>query len=240
MAELDTQNKDQQGQSDPIARLHKMSTTAGVAAQDYVAINSLAVTAAVLAVATGLAFLGTYFLFIAPAAVGCGLLALRKIANSNGTEGGRPLAWFAIVLSLGLAGVILVKTIATLRVQAKERVQIRQVIAEFGKDIAAGEYEKAYELCDGEFQKKWTLAQFRATWVAYQDPDPLHGYGTFRRMEDNGIISFPAASADRPIAWTQLIITGQTEAFRASSELIKGPDGKWRFSILSKLFETPR
>ena len=46
-----TENKPTQNtpQDDPLASLHRMSTTAGVASSEYVAINLAAVTALVLA-----------------------------------------------------------------------------------------------------------------------------------------------------------------------------------------------
>ena len=47
---------------DPLAKLHKMSTTAGVASQQYVAVNTSAVIAALLGVASALALLpASYF-----------------------------------------------------------------------------------------------------------------------------------------------------------------------------------
>src|ERR1044071_7201619 len=52
MPELEQANQ----QDDPIAALHRMSTTAGVGSQDYVAINNLAIAAALLGLGTALAF----------------------------------------------------------------------------------------------------------------------------------------------------------------------------------------
>src|SRR5438067_1559244 len=82
MAELETQRP----VNDPIAALHKMSTTAGVGTTEYVAINNLAIVAAVLGLVTGLAFFGAPFMLIGVAGILCGIVALKQITDSNGTQ----------------------------------------------------------------------------------------------------------------------------------------------------------
>src|SRR2546429_5411940 len=77
---------------DPLARLHKMSTTAGVASQQYVAINNAAVIAALLGVASALALLTPTLLIVPLAGVVVAIVSWRQISNSNGTETGKPLA----------------------------------------------------------------------------------------------------------------------------------------------------
>ncbi len=241
MSELDIQNKDRQPEQDPIARLHKMSTTAGVAAQDYVAINTLAVTTAVLGVATSLAFLETYFLVIGLAAIACGIMALRKIGDSNGTEGGKALAWAGVLIAVGLAGAIAFNALAKERAQEAERGRIREAISQVGKSIAAGDYDKAYQFFDPSFKQLWKPSQFQGVWQLWQDPDPNRGYGHLAEIVDNGIISFPTASADRPIAWTKLLLHFQNRAERrVSTEFVKGEDGQWRISLLNEMFQEPR
>ena len=81
---------------DPLARLHRMSRTAGLGAQDYVAIN----VAAVLSVLLGL------LLVIPLAGVICGIVALHQIKDSNGTQTGRGIAWTGIALSVLFAAVV--------------------------------------------------------------------------------------------------------------------------------------
>ena len=50
--------------ADPLSKLHKMSTTAGLASQQYVAVNIAAVMAALLGVASGLSVFSPLLLVI--------------------------------------------------------------------------------------------------------------------------------------------------------------------------------
>src|SRR5437867_2385125 len=88
---------------DPMAHLHKMSTTAGVGSQDYVAINNAAIVSVILGLCTALAFLGIPFLIIGAAGIVFGIIALVQIRHSNGTQGGAGLAILGILLSLVIA-----------------------------------------------------------------------------------------------------------------------------------------
>src|SRR3954466_13908623 len=90
--------------ADPIAHLHKMSTTAGVGSQDYVAINNSAIISVILGMCTALAFLGIPFLVVGAAGIVFGIIALVQIRNSKLTRGGTGLAILGILLSLAIAG----------------------------------------------------------------------------------------------------------------------------------------
>src|SRR3954452_7526304 len=76
-----------------LAHLHKMSTTAGVTNLDYVAVSPLAVAAVLIGVLSLLSFFGPMFLIVPAAGVLVAILALRQIADSSGTQTGRPMAW---------------------------------------------------------------------------------------------------------------------------------------------------
>src|SRR5437762_797964 len=89
---------------DPMTRLYKMSTTAGVGSQDYVAINNAAIVSVILGLCTALAFLGIPFLIVGAAGIVFGIIAIAQIRHSNGTQGGIGLAVLGILLSLALAG----------------------------------------------------------------------------------------------------------------------------------------
>src|SRR2546423_11699825 len=86
--------------NDPLAKLHRMSTTAGVASQQYVAVNTTAVIAALLGVASGLTLFSQLMLVIPVAGIVCAIVAWRQINGSNGTETGKPLAIAVLLLSL--------------------------------------------------------------------------------------------------------------------------------------------
>src|SRR5436309_9385705 len=85
---------------DPLSHLHKMSTTAGLGSTDYVAVNGIAVTTIFMGLASSLALLDITLLAIPVATVVLAIVALRQIANSNGTQTGRALAWGGMVLAM--------------------------------------------------------------------------------------------------------------------------------------------
>src|SRR5438105_4379840 len=87
---------------DPIAHLHKMSTTAGLGSGDYVAVNPVAVFAALVGLASTLALADNVLLFIPLVGVVLAVLALWQIAHSNGTQTGRGIAWLGMILSLAM------------------------------------------------------------------------------------------------------------------------------------------
>src|SRR2546423_11097563 len=93
------------GAPDPLASLHKMSTTAGLGTTDYVAINLLAVTAAVLGAASALVVMSDYFFVIPCAAIICAIIAIRQISGSAGTQTGRGIALAGALLAIGCSAV---------------------------------------------------------------------------------------------------------------------------------------
>src|SRR3954471_19886402 len=90
--------------ADPLAGLHKMSTTAGVTNLDYVAVNQTAIAAVLLGLLSAVSFFGHLLLVIPIVGVIFAVVALRQIGNSNGTQTGRGLALLALLLCLGLGG----------------------------------------------------------------------------------------------------------------------------------------
>src|SRR3954468_1363531 len=104
MPELERPSQPASQPDDPIAHLHKMSTTAGVGSQDYVAINNAAIVSVILGLCTALAFLGIPFLIVGAAGIVFGVIAIVQIRHSNGTQGGLGLAILGILLSLAIAG----------------------------------------------------------------------------------------------------------------------------------------
>jgi len=222
---------------DPIAALHKMSTTAGLATQEYVAINSFAVVSVAAGVATGLAFLGALFLIVGVAAMICGVFALRKIRGSNGTQTGAGLAWLGIALAVLISGAVLANDYRVRRSEAAEVVLVNRVIEQMGKCIMAGDHPGAYTLFDPDFQKKWSLDQFRQLWIRQQDAD--RGFGPLRQMNGNGIVKFAPAVGGLPWAQTQTLIRfGQSPGVRRVTTILqKGRDGLWRVLRMIEIYE---
>src|SRR5437763_244038 len=81
-----------------LASLHKMSTTAGVTNLGYVAVNQTAIVAALLGLASALAFFGWLLLVIPIVGVVFAIVAIRQINDSSGTQTGRGLALLGLAL----------------------------------------------------------------------------------------------------------------------------------------------
>src|SRR5258706_6854951 len=147
MPELDPPKKSPAKHSpDPIAKLHKMSPTAGVGSQDYVAINNAAIVSVILGFATALAFLGLPFLIIGVAGIVSAIIALYQIRHSNGTQGGAGIAIFGMLLSLGVAGSVAASNMLDYFHQRDDQHKIDALIEQLGQHLAPNQYDKALQL----------------------------------------------------------------------------------------------
>ena len=170
---------------DPLAKLHKMSTTAGVASQQYVAINTAAVLAASLGAASALSIFASLLLIIPAAGVIVSIVAWRQIANSNGTETGKPLALIGLALSLLLGGGVLARD---LKEAAHDRANARQMdasVQQLATALKAGNYEAAYRLFTPTFCSRVSREQFEKRWVEVQGPNY---YGPLQSLTWNGVL----------------------------------------------------
>src|SRR3954447_16756129 len=129
MPELEPPTKSDADPS-PIARLHKMSTTAGVGSQDYVAINNSAIVSVILGLCTALAFLGVPFLIVGAAGIVFGIIAIVQIRHSNGTQGGMGLAILGILLSLGIAGSVTAASVIDWQHRKQDEGDINKVLSD--------------------------------------------------------------------------------------------------------------
>jgi hypothetical protein len=165
MAELETPGNE----SDPIERLHKMSTTAGVGSQEYVAVNNFAVFAAVLGVASGLAILALPLLVVPAAAVIFGVWSLVQIGRSNGTQGGRLLASLGIILAVVISGALLFGNWRQKVMYRDQEVRVNAVIAQLGNVLREGKIGEAYALFDDVYRQKVSERVFADRWKAIVD-----------------------------------------------------------------------
>src|ERR1051325_428375 len=217
---------------DPIASLHKMSTTAGVGSQDYVAINNAAIVSVILGLCTALAFLGIPFLVVGAAGIVFGVIAIVQIRHSNGTQGGLGLAILGIVLSLAIAGSVAASNLVEWQHRQQDQAEINKVLNDLGQAIASEQYERAYQLFSPEFQAIFKFQLFRDQLLGYQQY-----FGKFEGMNSNDVFQFQASAEGLPTAQTQTIVrfagpTTQTtqplnrENRRVPTFLYKR-DGKW-------------
>src|SRR5688572_4627060 len=88
------------GKAAGLARLRKMSTTAGVGLGEYRAVNGLAVASLVLGVASWMSWLHPLLFLLPVLALVLGVIAMVQIRGSEGTQSGIVLAGLGILLGL--------------------------------------------------------------------------------------------------------------------------------------------
>jgi hypothetical protein len=167
---------------DPLASLHKMSTTAGVSSQEYVAINIPSIIAPVLGLASLVAVLNPVLLVVPLAAIVTAVAALRQIRESNGTQTGRAFAWIGIALSLAIGGFVFAGAVAKQFQNRADRQAIISKMEELGRLLHGRQYEQAYAMFSPRFQNRINRATFDANWELNQKYPEL---GAISKMEWN-------------------------------------------------------
>src|SRR4051812_11905442 len=146
--------------NDPLRSLHKMSTTAGVGSQEYVAINLAAVWAIVLGLASSMTLLDNVLLVIPVIGIAFAIVAMRQIAGSGGTQTGRGLAWAGLILSAGFASVAIAGQWVQTSGDRADREKVKAVIEQLGRDVKDGNMDAAYGRFSEEFRKRITKERF--------------------------------------------------------------------------------
>ena len=225
---------------DPLASLHKMSTTAGVTSQEYVAINITSVVALLLGLASVLAALAPVLLIVPVAGVVVSLVALSQIRASNGTQTGRGFAWLGVVLSLAIGGFVLARAAVEQSQTRADRDEIVRQIEQLGRHVAARDYEKAYAMFSDRFHARVNRATFDAVWESSQNVPQL---GRITSMQWNQTSIFfetdPASGARAATAFAWV-------TFEKSSEKARHPlvfrktAGQWVIDDATQLFPPER
>lgn len=145
---------DSSAATDHLQKLKKMSTTAGLGSGDYAAISPVAVVALVIGLLGALAFLTDFLLALPAAALICGIVALRQIRHSNGTQTGTALAWGGVILGVGVLGIIMGGRVMTELRNRPAQQQIVSLIDQLDQDFAKRDYRAAYQLFEPGFRKR--------------------------------------------------------------------------------------
>ncbi|HEY8665580.1 MAG TPA: DUF4190 domain-containing protein, partial [Tepidisphaeraceae bacterium] len=169
---------------DHLSHLYKMSRTAGLGTTDYVAINAMSVAAVLLGLASGMALMAPVMLFLPIAGVVAAVIALRQIQSSNGTQGGRSLAWLGLALSILLAGVVGTKQILARVEMRTDQQKIAAKIDELSAEINAGKWDAAYALFAPHFTQRVSKDQFIRTLQSYQHTAL---FGDLKAIRWNGV-----------------------------------------------------
>ncbi len=147
---------------DPVTGLYKMSTTAGVGSQEYVAINVPSVITALFGAASFLALMSDVLLVVPVVGVICGIVALRQIRNSNGTQTGSGWSWLGIVVCVGLICFVVGRDVMADVQTRADKQAIAALCQEFGEDCTdPKKYDQAYDLFSERFHSGMPLERFR-------------------------------------------------------------------------------
>ena len=224
---------------DPLAHLHKMSTTAGLGSGDYVAVNGTAVFAIILGVASAFAFMDRVFLVIPLAGIVASIVAWRQISQSNGTQTGRTLAIIAALLSLGMGGAVFARQIAESIRNREDRAAIQKLVLDLGEQIKAGNVDGAYAMYTERFRGVFPIETFRTTATALRDHPIL---GKLKGTTWNGLVEFQkddATGAEFAVTAMQFDFEKSPNGFRESPVLRK-INGQWQIDQMNELFPPAR
>lgn len=164
---------------DPLASLHKMSRTAGLGGDEYVAVNNTAVVALLLGLASSLAIFGTLLLVIPVLACVVAIVAIRQINHSAGTQTGKGLAWSGLILAIAFVLLVGGREVQHLRQVRRQQDQIVALVRELGGNLNRADYEAAWRQFSPRFQQRVRKEDFVAVWTQHQT-SPY--YGQIRSM----------------------------------------------------------
>ena len=223
---------------DPLARLHKMSTTAGLGSTEYVAVNAPAVFALIFGLASALVVVDNVLLIIPVAGVICGILALYQISKSGGTQTGRGLATLGLLLSVGFAGFVLTRQATHAARTRADREAINQLIGEFEQNIKAGNFDAAYQQFGQRFRDRVDKATFDTRTKFLQSS----GYGDLESITSNNVFGFETdpTTGDRRAAVLLLIKFAGSEAPLREEGVFFKSGGQWAFEDIPVLFRPPQ
>lgn len=226
---------------DPLASLHRMSTTAGVASQDYVAINLPSVAALLLGLASGTVLMSNVMVVVPILAIVVGIIALRQVGNSNGTQTGRPMAVVGMLLAVGVVAVVGVREFRASQAVGAEQGKVFAAVDEFGSKLMAKDYTGATNYFTPTFFTKKQLSQQEvvARWQALLNTPQ---YGDLTKVETNGRVNLSGdASTVGRYAETMIVFrfSKAPNPLRRAATLRKNEAGEWRLDDMPDMFPSP-
>src|SRR5688572_24146486 len=222
---------------DPLAHLHKMSTTAGLGSGDYVAVNGTAVFAAICGLASPLALMHEVFLVLPLLSVISAIVAWRQINMSNNTQTGKGLAVLAIVLSLGFGGFVFARQIAQTVRTRDDRSAVGKRVAELADHVKAGNLDAANAMFTERFKAQYPRERFDTEMKALRENAV---FGKLTGASWNGLVDFQTDEA----TGTQYAVTGVNFEFEKGRGFRENPvfrkvDGQWQIESLPQIFPPP-
>src|SRR5688500_13662855 len=175
------------GDDDPLAHLHKMSTTAGLGSGEYVAVNGGAVFALLLGLASGLALLEEVLLVIPITCVIVSIVAWRQINQSNGTQTGKGLIAIALLGALGFGGFVVARETTREMRTRDDRNLIRRTIQEFNTKVKADDMAAVAAMFSDRFHQTVDSERFNRVMGQVRGNEV---YGNLVDTQWNGLAEF--------------------------------------------------
>ena len=215
--------------------LHKMSTTAGLGSQEYVAVNVTAVVAALLGFASLLAMLNNILLVIPIVGAILSCVALAQVHNSNGTQTGKGLAFLGLLLCGGITvGLICTRVVEGIR-RSEDQRTIANLCDQFGRLIAQKKYDEAYDLFDADFQERVKPDPFKIHLASLQESkvsppiDQIAWNGLIQFQTDEG--GLDTAESVMKIHYKDIVGEG-----RYNARFRRAAGGSWKIDNIPDLF----
>src|SRR5438105_4652126 len=133
-----TATSDPPAGDDPLAHLHKMSTTAGLGTTEYVAVNGTSIVALILGVASALSLFANELLVIPLVAIVLSVVAFFQIKNSNGTQTGKSLAALGLVCALGFTALVGGRLLFQIIGNRSDEQAVDQLLSQLDQTLRAG------------------------------------------------------------------------------------------------------
>ena len=222
--------------AEPLTNLFKMSPTAGVATTDYASINSMAIVTILLGVASVLSLFSSYVLIVPLAGIICGIIAVRQIRDSNGTQVGMGLTICGMLLSLGIGGSVLgYQSVKAWQVRQQEQ-QIATLIDKIGSLLADKKYEEIYSLSSPRLQQRVPKEQFVAH-LSNMNANP--NFGQVQWIQWNGLAMAFEVNPDSGVQTATTMAKEKVEKFADPSRevmVFTSSDKGWLLEDIPRVF----
>lgn len=228
------------GSPDALGGLYRMSKTAGLASSDYRAVNAPSVGALILGVASFLSSFEPILLILPVVAVVLGVVGIRQVTGSNGTQTGLPLAALGILLAIGFGAWSATGKMREASRTRADREQLVQLIDQLGQSISQGNYQQAYtDHFSRTFRERVPAEQFVNNWRLWQSHPSL---GKLKSTRSNGLFNFEVdPTGGLRIAQGQMILEYENRTPSDRPEIIfTYRDGRWWVEQIPALFPPPR
>jgi hypothetical protein len=224
---------------DPLSGLYRMSRTAGLASSDYQAVNAPSVVSFLSGLLSFIASFELVLLVVPLTALVLGVIAIKQIRGSNGTQTGLPLAVLGIVAALALGGWAGSGKAREAARTREDREELTQSIARLGELIAGEKFEDAYtSLFSKSFRDRVSLAEFSGVWRAMRMHPAL---GALKGMSSNRLFNFEVEQGSQLRLAIGQISLDYEKAIPADRPQIifTRRDNRWLVEQIPSLFPPP-